>query len=68
MLKWRGASHPSLCLQLLSKMLRGNNSRSANVQTKCVCILVRLSQEEAVLRIQPLFLQEDDGPGYRPGQ
>lgn len=34
----------------------------------CVRIFVRLSQEEAVLRIQPLFVQEDDDWGYRPGQ
>lgn len=32
MLKWRDAARPCLCLQLLSKTLRGINiSRSANV-------------------------------------
>lgn len=59
-LKWRGAARPCLCLQLLSKMLRGINiSRRANVQAECVCLFVCLTQKEAVLRILPLFVQEE---------
>lgn len=34
----------------------------------CVCFFVNVSQEEAMVRIPPLFVQEEDDWGARPGQ